>query len=309
MLEFPELISWGHIRNRSMHPHRNHGLELVLVEYGHLEWQVETRAESLYPGSLFFTLPWQVHGSRMIREPDNRIYYILIAQPETAPAETSTLRLPETLNFTPEETGLIGEALFRTPLHTRSSSPLIRSLFTELIQKLDAGHQDERPLCAALLKALLLETARIFSSPEKPDRSKWTAEQNVSKFMLQLQTHIDEPWTLDRMAEACKVKRSRFADIARQLTGYPPVKYLNRLRFETAGRLLKESRKTVTEIAFECGFSSSQYFAAQFKKESGMTPTEYRRFAPELESILSANWKSPEDRTLEEERSRRLALN
>jgi AraC-like DNA-binding protein len=120
--------------------------------------------------------------------------------------------------------------------------------------------------------------------------------------------HLDEEWTLDSMAGRCGIKRTRFAGLCRELTGYTPLHYVGRLRFEQACRLLRETKKTITEITFDCGYSSSQYFAAQFKKAAGMTPTEYRRLAPDLEHILATNWKNPEDRTLEAERLRRSAL-
>jgi AraC family L-rhamnose operon regulatory protein RhaS len=308
MAALSEITNWGHIKNQRMHPHRNRGLELVLVESGHLEWQVGTRSESLYPGSIFFTLPWQVHGSRTLREPDNRIYYFLLALPDTELKKTGQLEFPESLNFSPDEVRLINDVLSSTEVHTRTATSLIKSLFTELIAELDNDRTDSRPLCIALLKTLLLETARLFSTSEKADRSRWSAEQKISKFMAELQTRLEEPWTLERMATDCKVKRTRFADLTRQLTGYPPIKHLNRLRFETAGLLLKKTDKTVTDIAFECGYSSSQYFAEQFKKESGLTPTEYRRLAPDLDSILTVGWKNPEDRTLEAEQSRRTTF-
>ena len=42
-------------------------------------------------------------------------------------------------------------------------------------------------------------------------------------------------------------------------------------------RMLKETDKTVTEIAFACGFNDSNYFTSRFHREIGMTPLKYRR--------------------------------
>ena len=44
-------------------------------------------------------------------------------------------------------------------------------------------------------------------------------------------------------------------------------------------RLLRESDKTVTEIAFACGFNDSNYFTSRFHRETGTTPLKYRRNA------------------------------
>jgi AraC-like DNA-binding protein len=61
-----------------------------------------------------------------------------------------------------------------------------------------------------------------------------------------------------------------------------PAEYLTRLRMKKAKQLLKISKKSITEIAFDLGFSSSQYFATVFKKVTGITPRFYRKqVAPE----------------------------
>jgi AraC family L-rhamnose operon regulatory protein RhaS len=62
-----------------------------------------------------------------------------------------------------------------------------------------------------------------------------------------------------------------------------PSQYLTFVRIENASTLLLSSpEKTILDIALENGFSSSQYFASCFKKQKGITPTEYRRrYAPD----------------------------
>ncbi len=55
-----------------------------------------------------------------------------------------------------------------------------------------------------------------------------------------------------------------------------PVQLIGEFRLKKAGQLLRESTMNVTDIAFEVGFSDSSYFGRQFKKEYGMTPTQYR---------------------------------
>ena len=52
--------------------------------------------------------------------------------------------------------------------------------------------------------------------------------------------------------------------------------YIRTIRIEEGKRLLRETPRSVTEIAYMTGFSSSQYFAKCFKEAIGMTPKEYR---------------------------------
>ncbi len=53
--------------------------------------------------------------------------------------------------------------------------------------------------------------------------------------------------------------------------------YLNQLRIDEARRLLRSTDMSVREIAAEVGFNDSNYFSRVFKKEEGLTPTEYRQ--------------------------------
>jgi AraC-like DNA-binding protein len=63
----------------------------------------------------------------------------------------------------------------------------------------------------------------------------------------------------------------------RQELGMTPIAYLNRYRVMQAKGLLKETDKTITQIALEVGFSDSGYFSRVFRREAGMSPDAYRR--------------------------------
>lgn len=56
----------------------------------------------------------------------------------------------------------------------------------------------------------------------------------------------------------------------------PPIEYLMDYRIDMAGKLLKKTDLSVTEITYQTGFSSSSYFGKIFRKKTGMTPAKYR---------------------------------
>lgn len=56
----------------------------------------------------------------------------------------------------------------------------------------------------------------------------------------------------------------------------PPIAYLNYYRIECACERLTLTDKSVTEIAFACGFNDMSYFSRVFKQLKGTTPTAYR---------------------------------
>jgi AraC family L-rhamnose operon regulatory protein RhaS len=61
------------------------------------------------------------------------------------------------------------------------------------------------------------------------------------------------------------------------LTGDTPITYLNRLRVRHADQLLKTTDHSITDIAFECGFQSSQYFATVYRQFTGKNPGASRK--------------------------------
>ncbi len=304
MSSLKEIISYGHIENKRMYPHRNPGMEIVLVDQGRLDWAVDQAPEILNSGTVFFTLPWQVHGSLKVCEPRNRIFYTLFALPQPSDRPVKQLRMPSSLGFSSAEEKLVGRVLVSTRRHAWPASDLLKKLFPALMLKLDGTTQLEAAAARALLRTIIIELAGIIdSAPDAPQRESASASR-VRGFLKSLLQTMDHPWSLAEMAEACSVKRSRFANITKQITGYPPVQYLGRLRFEKACELLRASNRSITDIAFECGYGSSQYFAETFKRFARMTPSDYRRHLPELDAIMACNWNHPEDRSIADERRR-----
>ena len=63
----------------------------------------------------------------------------------------------------------------------------------------------------------------------------------------------------------------------RQEFGLTPIRYINRLRLQTAVELLQSGYYTVSEVADRCGFRNIQYFSAFVRRESGLTPQQHRK--------------------------------
>lgn len=125
------------------------------------------------------------------------------------------------------------------------------------------------------LFVVLLETLR--SRRPTLDTRLASSRRTVEMFLASLPDHLDRPWTLDRMAQECGLGRTRFADYCLMVTNVPPMEFLTNCRIEAARRLLTHHpHHSVTEVAFACGFSSSQYFSTVFRMKTGLTPREFR---------------------------------
>lgn len=111
-----------------------------------------------------------------------------------------------------------------------------------------------------------------------PVRSVAAKRHRLNRVVNFAQAHLDERITLDVLAEIACMSKFHFA---RVFTGYyrePPLSFLWRLRLERAARKLAfVPGDAITDIAMECGFSSTQAFSQSFRRRFHDCPRRFRR--------------------------------
>ncbi|WP_050515202.1 helix-turn-helix transcriptional regulator [Streptomyces rimosus] len=85
------------------------------------------------------------------------------------------------------------------------------------------------------------------------------------------------PLDLDAVAAHAGYSRFHFIRAFKQVYGLTPGQYLSRRRIERAEELLRTADLSVTEICWLVGFGSLGTFSARFKKQTGLTPSAYRK--------------------------------
>lgn len=81
---------------------------------------------------------------------------------------------------------------------------------------------------------------------------------------------------VDKIASMMGLERSQFYRKIKALTNYAPVELMRRLRLQHGRTLLTTTDKTISEIAYETGFSTPAYFTKCYRDAYGETPTEVR---------------------------------
>lgn len=82
--------------------------------------------------------------------------------------------------------------------------------------------------------------------------------------------------SVDSLASRMGLERTQFYRKIKALTNYSPVELMRNLRLRQARQLLMSSEKSVSEIAYEVGFSTPAYFTKCYREAYGETPTETR---------------------------------
>ena len=97
------------------------------------------------------------------------------------------------------------------------------------------------------------------------------------KIVAELVKHLNESITVDEIAKSFGVSGRYFRKIFAEHDGASPAQFVIDMRLRRAKTLLSCSDKSITEIAFSCGFYDSSHLTRVFKKHEGTTPKEYRK--------------------------------
>lgn len=257
--------------------HCNEGLEIGYLSAGKLPFGVEKKSYRLKPGDLTITRPWQRHRVGDPRVPANHYSWLILDVGMRRPNQPWTW--PDWLLF--PKTGLkrLTDLLRHNEQPVWSTQSGIGRCFARIDEAaaLGNGMANQTRLKIHINELIVLLAELLESRNPHLDESLTGSERTVQLFLENLHRRIDEPWTLDSMAEACGLGRTHFASYCRKLSNAPPMEYLTRLRLEAAARFLSEQpESSVTEIAFRCGFQSSQYFAKVFRSHHGHPPSGHR---------------------------------
>ena len=134
-------------------------------------------------------------------------------------------------------------------------------------------------ICQDLMEILIVLLGRQtnFSTILAPVSKKTSRLCGSTKRYID--THYQENITLDQLAEVCHVSKYHLAHAFTEEYGISPINYLISKRISEAEHLLKTTDFSLSLISNTTGFSSSSYFAQIFRKQKGMSPTEYRKLS------------------------------
>jgi AraC-like DNA-binding protein len=151
----------------------------------------------------------------------------------------------------------------------------IEAPFRMLLREV-TGHREFRSegLTAALDQLLLAVTRAM--AEKGPERPATGVHPGVEAARLALERHPSEPWTLADLSRVAGLSSNHLVGRFTRDVGKSPHRYLQELRIARARELLKTTDSSVTEIAHELGFSSSQHFARAFRLACGCSATEFR---------------------------------
>jgi AraC-like DNA-binding protein len=116
------------------------------------------------------------------------------------------------------------------------------------------------------------------------DGEQLAAPGRLAQVLRYLRQNCTEPIDLDALAQRFGYSPRNLRRVFRDATATTPHDYLVKLRLGRAMRALAASETSVTDVALASGFSDGNYFSYTFRKQTGMSPSRYRREAAALRS-------------------------
>lgn len=266
----PECVVLGRSFYRHAYPqlaeHCHFGVaELAYVETGHQPYRVSNQRFTLLGGEGAIIPPEISHSSDGHPSYPGKRFWLQFRLPRNTKASW--------LGLSPREAQPVLDML-RSPANIYAKWPSDFACRAEALFSLydrPAGPTRSAMLRTALL-SLLFDLLDLNLADVPPAN-----ETRVRKAILWTETQSTLPTSLEQLASVAGLSVSSFKRVFKAIAGIPPHTFILRKRIDHAHGLLRSGAGTVTEIAFECGFPSSQYFATAFKRITGMTPNDVLR--------------------------------
>lgn len=112
------------------------------------------------------------------------------------------------------------------------------------------------------------------------DKSISVLDLNTEKFLKSLMDYFEKEWdnpalTVEKLSVGLGLSKSQANRKLRSLTAKSPNQFIQEIRLQKSLVSIKQNNKTISEIAYDSGFTSPTYFSRAFKKRFGISPKEF----------------------------------
>ncbi|WP_136481627.1 AraC family transcriptional regulator [Cognatitamlana onchidii] len=257
--------------------HRNEGIEFHFLESGTMPYAQENKEVVLKPNDLTITRPWEAHRVGNPNIGMGKFYWIIIDLGVRRPHQD--WKWPDWITLTNEDLSRLTNILRHNEKSILKTDQRVRDCFKRINDAINTDKKGNNASTLRLLINYLLILILELLNAEKItlNESLTDSSRSVQYFLKELEKNLAENWTIEKMAKSAGVGLTRFTHHCKRLTNLTPMRYLTIKRLEMAkGILIKEKDLTIGQVAYMCGFATSQYFSTVFKNHEKCSPNVYR---------------------------------
>jgi AraC-like DNA-binding protein len=247
------------------------GLCIYFINDGRFEWKLNEQLFILFPGDVFLILPGHRFGNEKgILE----LGSISCIQIKIQKLKTGELVPGKWSSLNDHESIAVGKllSLNKTPVLPKLTEA--NRIFHNVVCEIHNHELGYVTRINQLIDELLITITRQLTKQNNPSRDFPKVFMNMEEA---LRNDLSHQWTVEEMAAIAGMGTTLFNEKVKNYTGFTPINYLINIRISEAIKLLKKKDVSITDIALDTGFYSSQHFSTTFKKLTGYTPGEFRK--------------------------------
>ena len=265
-----------HIVNRRQYEkgeHYHDFYELVIINGGSCTHWLDGNSYTLSPGDVFLIPPGAKHA--YLNPTGLRLTNVLYTVDALEPYQKQLEEIPGFVAMFQTEPNLRNSTSFKARMSLRSKQmEELNQLLLRWEEEFRNPHEAHALLSEIYLVEIIIFCARRFGIHRgKIESYKLLQFSKMEKF---INDNFRKDISRDDIMAAAGVSASAGTALFRTYCQQPPMMYLLNVRLACACDMLHSSDKSITEIAFDCGFTDSNYFSMKFHRHLGMTPREYR---------------------------------
>lgn len=162
-----------------------------------------------------------------------------------------------------------------TPVFYSGASPIYAYLFKEMINELQTCRTGYEELLAMYLRQILILVQRTRQEHRTSINTHIQEEMEYARRYFN--EHYNEQISIEDYAQSRNMSVSWFQRSFKQIVNYSPMQYILTIRMNNAASLLESTDYSMAEISAIVGYDNPLYFSRLFKKQKGVSPSEYRK--------------------------------
>lgn len=256
-------------------PETHDAWEMVYVDRGECNCIGDDLVYHLKQGDMYFHKPGERHMLQTIKGIAPNIFILSFCSDSADMKYFENKKIETSLSAKQNIAAIIHEVqnTFDLPFN----NPKIRKLELKKDRPLWAGEQS----IVIRLELMLIEIVRENHYYETPKKMFFTKEIITDEFVLRVISFMEErlygKFTMDELSQQFSFGKTYISRCFSKACGASIIDYFTKMKINEAKRLIRETKYNFFEISEMLMFTNSHYFSTIFKKQTGMTPSQYKK--------------------------------
>lgn len=244
--------------NYFVNTHKHEVWEIYLQLDGHCGWDINGEIVDLKENDFLAVSPHVSH--KMSKAPPREHHFVFVA---FDPSKTEVLYNNYWTEFA------------KNDFFTIQNAEKLVEPFRYLIREIITDSEFKKEGIETALRSLLLEITR-YKFRKSTEKLEFIRNGAVSQCVEIIDKHPEQNWNLKNLGKLSGYSPNHIMELFRSSLGITPHQYIIKKRLENSKYRLKNTTQSITDIALDLGFHSSQHFSNTFKKHYEISPRQYR---------------------------------